>query len=235
MKKFFLFVFLFLPSLVMGQNVKTFIPPAAGQYLPALKHEVERFAPEIEYPWYFPALVEHESCITLKHKRCWNPTAELKNNREHGVGFFQMTRAWNSSGVLRFDNVTMLAKKYRTHLGELSWSNIKQRPDLQLRAGVLLWMESYNGFPAMEEGIERMKFADSSFNGGISHVRKSRQICTLTKGCNPNVWYSNVEKYLPKSKTPDRRYGGRSMYDINTHHVRDIFENRMDKYKLVWD
>lgn len=237
MKKMFL-VFIALFSLAFssfGQDAKTYIHPRAKLLAPVVRYEATRFASEVPKPWYFMGLIEHESCISLKHSKCWNPASELKNNREHGVGFFQITRAWNEkTGMLRFDNLTYLTNRYKTHLNGLNWDTVKSKPELQVRAGILLWMESYRRYSEVPDLLERMKMTDSAFNGGDSHVKKSRQICSLTKGCNPNIWFLNVEKHLPKSKLPDKRYGGRSMYEINTHHVKDVFNVRMDKFEIYW-
>lgn len=233
MKYLFLFLLAFT-NWVQAQNVKTYIPERAYTHLPMLKIEVERFAPQIKEPWYFAGLIEHESCISLKHSKCWNTTSELRNNREQGVGLFQMTRTWNANGTIRFDNLTALSLKYKTHLAGMTWSNYKYRPDYQIRSGILLWLEGYNRFSSMEENQERMKMATSAFNGGVGHVLQARQKCALLKGCDASIWFENVELQLPKSKKPDKRYGGKSMYDINVRHTRDIFENRMDKYKQFW-
>lgn len=232
--KYFIYLLLGFIGLAQAQNVKTFIPERAHLHLPTLKAEVERFAPQIKEPWYFAGLIEHESCISLKHSKCWNTTSELKNNREQGVGLFQMTRTWNANGTIRFDNLTALSLKYKTHLAGMTWNNYKERPDYQIRSGVLLWLEGYNRFPAMEENQERMKFSDSAFNGGVSHVLKAREKCALLKGCNPKIWDGHVALHIPKSKTPDKRYGGQSMYSISMKHVQDVFENRMNKYQQFW-
>ena len=233
--KYLLLALLMMISNAFAQDVKTYIPPRAHDHLPTLKTEVARFAPEIKTPWYFAGLIEHESCPGLKHSKCWSTTSQLKNNREHGLGLFQMTRAWDAKGNLRFDNLTALSIKYRTHLGEMTWNNYGSRPDLQIRSGVLLWMEGYNGLPGMPEGIEKIAMASSAYNGGLSHVKRAREICVLTANCNSKLWFNHTERYLPKSKTPDSRYGGQSMYSINTKHPRDIIYNRMNKYKQFWE
>jgi len=57
----------FISQLVLAQSVETYIPPQAFQYLPIVKTEAQRIIPEILTPWYFGGLIEHESCISLKH------------------------------------------------------------------------------------------------------------------------------------------------------------------------
>lgn len=225
----------FVPHRVFGQNVLTYIHPRAAALMPTIKDEVGKFQPSMTIPWYYPGLMEHESCITLKHSKCWNSQAELRNNREHGLGLGQLTRAWDVKGKLRFDNLEAYRSKYPRDLWELSWDTFKNRPDLQIRVTVLMVRDIEKRFIDIKDPYERFKMTDSAYNGGESHVKRAREACKLTKGCNPSVWYSNVEIHLPKSKAPDARYGGQSMYSINTKHVRDVFENRMPKFKQFWN
>lgn len=236
MKRIFAFLCLMLLPIFTGaQNAKTYIHPRAQTLMPSIQAEMALYAPEITTPWYLPGLIEHESCITLKHSKCWNSNAELRNSREHGVGLGQTTRAWDKNGKLRFDNLTIMKKRYPNELGELSWNTFKQRSDLQIRITILMVKEAYRDLGGVQDTYERLKMADSAYNGGMSHVKKARQLCQLKKECDPQIWYLNTERYLPKSKSPDSRYGGRSMYEINTHHVRDVFETRMPKFKQFWE
>lgn len=235
-QSFSLFLLIILTtSNTLGQNVKTYIHPKSVTLLPLIKKEVSTFAPMIEEPWYFPGLFEHESCIHLKHSRCWDTRAELKNEREHGLGLSQLTASWDKNGRLRFDNLTTLKKRYPKELGELSWDTFKNRPDLQIRAGVIMISEEYGAFSSIKVSRERLKMADSSYNGGRRDVIKGRELCKLTRGCDPQIWDLNVERHLPKNKIPDARYGGQSMYSINVKHVNDVFDNRMPKFKQFWD
>ena len=216
---------------VMAQNVNTYVPPRAIALMPTIERELKTYYPTLVYPNYLPALFEHESCISFKHSKCFNGHAELRNNREHGVGIPQITRAWDAKGNLRFDNLMDMKRKNPRDLGELSWLTIKDREDLQIRTAIFMLKELDRQFEPTLKPREKLAFMDSSYNGGASHVKRARQACKLTSGCNANIWFLNVEKHLPKSKAADVRYGGRSMYDINTHHVKDILVTRMPKYE----
>lgn len=211
-----------------SQNVKTYIPDRAYQYLPTLYEEVLRFHENPASVGYFAGLGELESCITLVHPRCWSPTSELKTSREQGVGIAQLTRAWRPDGSLRFDTLSDLARKYRTHLKGLSWTTVKQRPDLQLRAMVLLWEENFRQLHMVKDIEQRYAMADSAYNGGLSSVLNDRRLCSLKKGCDPQVWFDNVE--LTSNKSRKILYGNRSAFDINRHHVREIMNVRRHKY-----
>lgn len=219
---------------VMAQDVKTYIPPRATALMPTIKSELKEYYPGLKYPGYLPALFEHESCISFRHSKCFNGHAELRNNREHGVGVGQLTRAWDAKGNLRFDNLTDMRRKHPNDLGELSWLTIKDREDLQIRTTILMLKDLEKQYEPGLAPKERLAFVDSSYNGGFSHVRQARQICKVTRDCDAGVWFKNVEVHLPKSRAPDTRYGGRSMYDINTHHVTDILITRMPKYERLF-
>ena len=175
------------------------------------------------------SLIEHESCIYLTHKQCWDPTSRLKSAREEGAGFFQITRAYKANGLLRFDALEELRTKYRKELYELNWHNIYSRPDLQIRAGILKLKENYFVFvPYAVNSEEALAFADAAYNGGINGVNDERRACVLTKNCDPRKWFGNTELLCLKSKVG--LYGNRSACDINRHHVQDVLRIRANKY-----
>ncbi len=208
---------------------KTYIPPQAFEYIPTIKEEINETFPDFLYPFYFGALIEHESCISLTHKKCWNPSSKLQTKRELGIGFGQITKAYRDDGSIRFDTLSDLVKKHKRELKDLSWNNIIDRPDLQIRAIILLFKSNYK-HPAISKvpNIQRLAMSDSAYNGGMRDVIKSRTVCGMSSNCNPNVWFNNVENYNVKSKR--KLYGNRSARDINNHHVRDVILIRTVKY-----
>lgn len=176
------------------------------------------------------SLIEVESCISLKHSRCWDPSSELKSSREQGVGLGQITRAYTSTGQIRFDALTELKTKHPRELYELTWNNVKTRPDLQIRAIVLKSKDNYSQFTTYTD--EPLAFADAAYNGGLGGVNNERRACTMIKGCNPRLWFGHVEKVCLKGKTP--LYGNRSACDINRQHVVDVLNTRSSKYKILF-
>lgn len=228
MKKLLLLL-LFASVSALAQDVKTFIPKNAAQYLPIYKDEAARLMPEFTTPWYFAGLTEHESCISLKHSRCFSPTAELKTAREQGVGLSQITRAYNADGTIRFDSLADLRRANMSELKELSWSNVKQRPDLQIRGIILMSRGNYKQLYVIKDDYQRLAMTDVAYNAGLGRVKKNRLQCGLTKGCDPQVWFDNVETQCTASKKPI--YSGRSACDIMNHHAKDVLKIRMPKYK----
>ena len=219
--------------LVSGLVYGNMLPKGYFEYRDTLYSEVNRLMPDFLLPPYFGSLIEHESCISIKHSRCWNPASELNTKKEYGVGFGQITKAFREDGSIRFDTLSDLTRKFPTELKGLNWNNIKTKPDLQIRAMLLLWRSNYVLFE--NKGIDFwnvLAFSDSAYNGGYSHVYKDMQICKMKAGCDQKVWFGNVEKYSVKSTK--KLYGNRSAYDINRHHVNDVLNNRLAKYTNDW-
>lgn len=211
---------------------RTYIPPQAFQYFPVIKHQQQTYFPEHPLPVYFPALIEHESCISLLHKRCWNPTSQLKTQREEGAGLGQLTRTYNKDGSIRFDLVKELKDQYRTELKELQWSTIYQRPDLQIRSMILLSRNNYRTLTSITDPIERVYFSDLAYNAGLGRVYKDRRLCSLQSRCNPQKWFGQVEKTCTASQKA--LYGNRSPCDISRHHVEDVIHQNLPKYRSVF-
>lgn len=213
---------------LFGGRANAAPPPQALQYLPILAHEQQAFWPGMPYPAYLGGLIEHESCITLKHSRCWNPASRLKTAREEGAGFGQITRAYRADGSIRFDALTEMRTRHPA-LREWSWANVYQRPELQLRAVVLMSRDNYQALRMVADPLARLTFADAAYNGGLGGVQKERRTCGLKDGCDPQQWFDHVELVCLKSKRI--LYGTRSACDINRHHVVDVLLVRAPRYE----
>lgn len=131
---------------------------------------------------------------------------------------------------MRFDALQELRSKYRSELFELNWLNIYDRPDLQIRAGILKSKENYEYWMPYAKSIDdALAFADAGYNGGNNGVQSDRRACQLSRNCDPSRWFGHVELFCTKSKAP--LYGNRSACDINRHHVKDVLVIRATKYK----
>lgn len=227
-------VFLWLISFACSaQNVKTYIPVNAPKYIPTVISESNRLLPTLSEDYYFGSLIEVESCVGLTNKRCWSPTSQLKTSREFGAGLGQITKAYNADGSIRMDALGSLKKQYNTELKELSWDNVLQRPDLQIRAIILLSKSNYTSLGSIKDPIERLAMTDAAYNGGLNGVLNDRRACGLTKDCDPTKWFGNVEDHCTKSKKPI--YGTRSACDINRTHVTQVVHVRLNKYQREFD
>lgn len=202
------------------------LPAGFTTYGPVLKSEQRRLWPDHPDPAVLAALVEQESCPSLRSRMCWNPAAQLKSAREEGAGLGQLTRAYRKDGTQRMDSLAGLRSQYGAELGELSWSTIYQRPDLQLRAMVLMSRDATRTFraaPAM------LAFGDAAYNGGAGGVQQERRACALSPGCDPGQWFGAVERHCLKSHEP--LYGQRDACTINREHVRNVILVRRPKYE----
>ena len=221
-------------------KVYTYVPEKAPKLIPEIYSAVDTILPGFQLYAYFPALVEQESCLYLTHRRCFSATSRLYAKRksgqvEEGAGVMMLTRVRRKNGKLRFDTLTNLVRKYPYILKELNWKNVYRRPDLQVKAGVLLWRDNYNRIKrnygrGMSE-IDLIAFADSAYNGGYGGLRNDIRKCQTTKGCNRKKWFGNVEKACSKSKRTI--YGKRSACFINREHVENIFKIRLLKYYVL--
>lgn len=214
-----------------------FAPRAKAADLPAgfikygsmLKAEQQHYWLDHPDSVVLAGLVEQESCISLKSSSCWNPSAKLKTSREEGAGMGQLTRAYRANGSERFDALSDLRDHYSAELTGLSWNNVYTRPDLQLRAIVLMSRDASKSF---RSAPDMLAFGDAAYNGGPYDVQKERRACGLSHGCNPGKWIANVEKHCLKSHQP--LYAGRSACDINREHVRNAVYVRPAKYRAIW-
>lgn len=220
---------LFLPLSVFAGEVETKIPDKAYALIPEVLKQSRSLMDYHPLPYYFLSLIEHESCISLRHSRCWSPTSQLKTSREQGVGLGQITRTWRTDGSLRFDVLTELRQKHPSLLRDLRWSTIKQRPDLQIRAIILLYKGNYDKVSMfIDDEITKLAFSDLSYNAGYGRVLRDRKLCKLKNGCNPDLWFNETETTCSASKKI--LYGNRSACDIMRHHVRDTLTIRLFKY-----
>ena len=215
-----------------AQNVREYIPERAWTHKETIAQELDRLFPALSPRAYVPALIEHESCITLKHSRCWSSTSRLKTAREEGAGLSQITRAYHADGRLRFDKLSEMRARYKEELREASWDTIYQRADVQIRMMVLMLRDDYGRLYEVKDSWERLAMTDAAYNGGIGGLHKERRACSLRKGCDAQKWFGHVEKVCLKSQKV--LYGGRSACAINRAHTLDVMTVRLDKYKAKY-
>lgn len=213
-----------------AQEVRSYIPAGALKYAPMLKAEQVRLWPTHAAPAMLAALVEVESCVSLKSPRCWNPGAKLRTAREEGAGLGQITRAYRKDGSERFDALAAV-KSLDPSLAEWNWANVYTRPDLQLRAIVAMNRDCARRLaPMVRDPRRALEMCDAAYNGGYAGMQSERRACGQRAGCDPQKWFANVERVCLKSKTAQPGYG-RSACVINRDHVRDVSIVREPKYR----
>ena len=202
------------------------VPQNAIQHIPLVKETIKNCWSTVPLPAALPAQVEQETCASATSKKCWNPRAELKTSREYGVGWGQLTIAYNSDGSTRFNNFEE-AKKLDAKLKSWKWED-RYDPARQLRALVLMDRVAFTKL-SFAVDYERMAFMFSAYNGGLGGVMQDRRLA-LSKGVDPNKWFGNVELYSFKSKTKAQGYG-QSFFEVNRGYVRNVLKVRMQKYQ----
>lgn len=207
----------------------SYIPPQAFVFKPVIHEELDNYFSTIPEYNYIPSLIEHESCISLKNKRCWSSTSELKTSREQGLGLGQVTRTYRSDGSIRFDSLSDLKHQYQSELKDANWETLRGRPDLQIRMLILMSRNNYKSLYNVKNEEARLQMSDAAYNAGLGAVYKKRRACGLSSHCDPGLWFENTEKQCIGLTKPI--YGKRSACDIVTYHVRSVFTQKLPKYK----
>jgi hypothetical protein len=228
MKRIMTMVMILFTLSSFAQDVKTYIPKQAPQYLPMLKEKQNKHWKDHPLPHALASLIEHESCISVTHSRCWNPKSQLLTKRERGSGFGQITKAFREDGSVRFDALQELKEKHSA-LSEWSWDNVLIRPDLQLLGIVLKSKDDFNSLFMVKDPVVRLHFTDMAYNSGMGNVNKKRRECGLRKNCDPQLYFGNVEHVCPLNAKPI--YGNRTACMITNSHVKDVYQIRLNKYK----
>lgn len=211
----------------MGQNVRTYVPTGAAALLPQVVAAQYRIWPDAPMPSFMAAQIEQESCISLKHSRCWNPRAQLKTSREWGYGIGQTTIAYRADGSIRFNKQAELREQYASLRG---WrDDDKFNADYQIIALVEMDRGIFRRMLAAATERDRLAFTLSAYNGGESGVRQDRLLCRNTSGCDPAAWFDNVERYSLKSRKPNPGYGA-SAFTINREYIHLVMDVRRPKY-----
>jgi hypothetical protein len=203
-------------------------PPAAIPLLPVLQAQIGTYWPDMPVRSALGAQVEQETCISLRHRMCWNPRAELKTSREQGIGLGQLTRTWDKAGNQRFDALGEIVASFPRDLEGLSWEN-RYDPELQLRALVLKDRQGYRMVHGAATGADQLAMSFAAYNGGPGGLASDRRACAATTGCNPGIWFGHVERTSLKAKAAVPGYG-KSFFDINREYVRNIMIARRARY-----
>lgn len=208
------------------------IPENAWKYAPVLVEKQKQVWPSVSAPWTLAGLVEQESCYGLAHKTCWNPNTTLKTSREYGFGLGQITIAYDAKGKERFNRFTELKQEHAS-LRSWAWAD-RFNPNFQLLALVEDIHNRWNKVPTTRNEEDHWNFTLCSYNGGLSGLLQDVKLCRRTAGCDPEVWYGNVEKHSLKSKTPHPEYK-KSFYQINREYVKNIMRDKRNKYARFWE
>jgi len=206
------------------------LPAKAHQYIPVLLAEQRAHWPSMPLPSALAAQVEQESCISLKHSRCWDPRSQLKTSREQGVGFGQITRTWRADGSPRFDSLAELRAQYPRQLAGWAWDSATlYDPAYQLRAMILMDRRNWDMVLGTASADDRLRMTLAAYNGGLRGLASDRAMCAGTAGCDQARWSLHVERTCTKSQTAAPGYR-LSWCEINREYPHNIVNVRRPKY-----
>ena len=212
---------LFLAFASMARADDRPIPHNAFKYLPVLGSEVDRFWPDQNIKATLAGQVETESCVTLTSPKCWSPMAELRTSREYGFGLSAITI------TKKFDNFAA-ARGLDPSLRDWEFEN-RYDARKQLRALVLMDKQNSNRLDFVTDSMERIAMSLAAYNGGMGGVLSERRLCSSIPGCEPNIWFGNVELHSLKNKIKTAGYG-KSFFEINREYPRNILKIRRLRY-----
>lgn len=76
-----------------------------------------------------------------------------------------------------------------------------KEPEIAIRTGVECLRRFNQGFSAVSDPQEKIKFTLASYNAGIGHIYDARKLAEKY-GKDPAVWYNNVEDYIRLKRDP---------------------------------
>ena len=200
------------------------LPAASGPVLALLCGLLPQFWPAHPMPSAMPAQVEQETCDPRASQKwkCFNPKAELKTSREYGFGLGQLTV------TPAFNNFNVVTRQYPA-LRNWQWAQ-RYQPREQLIALLSMDRTAYSACAnLMGTPYDSLACTFASYNGGLGGFRSDRRVCANTAGCNPRIWFGNVEHTSAKAKVPASGYG-QSFFQINRAYVRSVLVVRRGKY-----
>jgi membrane-bound lytic murein transglycosylase MltF len=172
--------------------------------------------PDLNPPTLIASLIYQESQ--------WKPKAELKTDREYGIGLSQITIAYTSTGAIRFDNFTEARKKY----AELKDWKYEDRFDAEKHIIYAIkeiqWL--YIKFNKPEyDNVTRYALSLASYNGGLGGILKEVAMCKSDPECDSTYWFCNIANKSMRSKVPVKGYS-KSFWQINREYpIRIMFIN----------
>ena len=210
------------------------IPSQALQYFPHLSEEAAGTLRRDFDPAMLASQIEQESCISLTHKRCWNPNVEFKpkSGREYGFGLGQITIVYKDGKEVqnRFKDL----QRVDPMLAQWQWDD-RFNPRYQLRA-LAVGDRDCLPYALGATGEDKAAMALACYNGGPGSKKKKsglvgdRIVCRATPGCDANRWWGHVEHTSTKAKVPAPGYK-HSFFEINRDYPRRILRERIGKYR----
>lgn len=199
------------------------LPGDSAQLLPVLNQEIDTFWNDLTPRSWLAAIPDQEANWKLK--------AKLKTSREFGCGLGQFTVAYNANGTVRFDALEE-TKRLHSSLKGWNWEDC-YNATYQLRGLVLkMKVNNRNCSAVMGSNRDVKACAGAAYNGGFGSVTKRIRMCRMEEGCQPDVWFDNLNTQCAQSNVKAHGYG-ESFCQINSRYPGRV-EARQHKFKGVY-
>ncbi len=216
---FFIHVLIVFIAMMQPVNAQK-LPGEAEKLMPMLLTEIDHYWVDLTPQEYLFGLIEQESL--------WKPSATLKTSREWGCGLGQFTKAYDANGHVRFDALEE-TRRLDSSLKDWDWRDCTAT-QYQLRAVVLKSKVNERSCVAyMKTNLDIKACAAAINNGGAGSFTKRIRSCRMQTGCDPSIWFMNLEAQCPQAQVKVAGYG-ESFCDINSKYPGRVFM-RMEKYK----
>jgi soluble lytic murein transglycosylase-like protein len=141
----------------------------------------------------------------------------------------QAESAWNpnarspyASGLSQFipSTAKSMAQKYESLGPEPDVFNPKWAIEALYRYDKDIYFGKFVNKVEVKEECDKWAFTLSGYNGGEGWINKDRNLCLQHEGCDPSLWWGNVEKYSGRSQSnwrENREYPRRilKVYQVN--------------------
>lgn len=198
------------------------IPAKAPAVIALLQGLLPTYWPAMPEPSFLAAQIEQETCLSLRHPKCFDARAELRTSREYGFGLGQLTI------TARFN---AFEEVQRLHPDLAGW-RFADRYDARRQLIALIVKDRQHHRACgklMVDPTETLACTAAQYNGGAGGFYADQRICGNTAGCDPARWFGHVEHTSTKAKKPASGYG-RSFFEINRDYVRQVVHVRRAKY-----
>ena len=236
------------------------LPPQAVDKMEVLREQIEEVWPEMKYPSVFAAQIEQESCIHLKHGKCWNSKSELKTDREYGFGLGQITVKYKNTGeactvdadcekhaTKEFDAVCRSGSKKEPTTCMVETMNVfKQMKKLDSKLSLWDWNDRHDAGFQMRSVVLLNKDNWRRIDFGANDVEKLAFMLSAYNGGLSHVMKDRVLCRAKKDCDPDRWFGnveldsvkrktalkgyGKSFFEINREYPVHVLFTRRPKY-----
>jgi len=222
-------IFIVFASLLMFSSPsKASVPEAAKKVIPELVWEGSKIWPDADFAT-LAAQIHRETCPSETHRFCFSPTARAKTAWEEGIGLGQFTR------TAKMDVVSELRAQFPEYLADWGWDRNLQNSRYQIQAFVLKNRYNWSKITGTKTREDHEAMMLIGYNAGLGRVSSDRKICKVTPGCDPDVWFGNVELTSRLKNVPKMKEYRQTFFEINRSYAETILKKLKPRYRQYLD